>query len=87
MTALLFIPSTAGAACGRRVDLANLASRFAVVDEPAPRRARGRAGRIALLILILVGAIGDLMLVSQHEALASSLAASQPARASEPAAS
>lgn len=71
MTAFLFIPATRDARYTRRVDFANIASLFTETDEPAPtRRSHDTAARVAAMLLILFGAIGDTILVARPDALA-----------------
>jgi hypothetical protein len=80
MTSFLFIPSTtAGLPAARRVDLARLAAQFAEVEEPAPRAASGQLTRLALMLLILFGVIGDTMLVTRPAAVANAIATGHPA--------
>ena len=78
MTAFLFIPTPADARLGRRVDFGNIASLFAEADEPPPRHEKSQAARIGLMILILLGTLGDLMLVARPDALANGLSAARP---------
>jgi hypothetical protein len=78
MTALFFVPPTADARPARRVDLAHLARLFAEPDEaPKPKNDRSQVARIVMMVLILLGAIGDTVLVTKTEAL-SSCAATNP---------
>ena len=77
MTAFLFISSVRHAGLDRRVDLANFASLFGDHDEPplAPPL-RAPVMRVALLALLLVGAMGDVMMVSRVDVLSGLIAAS-----------
>ena len=78
MTALFFVtPGRADSAdigSLRRIDFAHLARMFAE-PEPAvlpPVRERRQAMRLAAAALLLLGALGDTMLVARPAALASS---------------
>ncbi len=73
MTAFLFIPpTTAGAPIGRRVDFGNIGSLFAETEEPAPRP-KNQTAKIGMIILVLLGVVGDALLVTHPDALASDL--------------
>lgn len=80
MTAFLFISPSSDARMGRRVDFANIGSLFADVEQPPRRHEKNQAARIGLMILILLGVIGDTLLVTRPEALAAGFVA-HPARA------
>ena len=71
MTAFLFIPATGGTGLARRVDFANIGSLFTEVEPPKPSRDRHHIARVALMIIILLGAIGDTVLVARPGALTS----------------
>ncbi len=75
MTAFLFISSARHAGLGRRVDLANFASLFGDRDEPSVALPpRPPVMRVALLALLLVGAMGDVLMVSRPDVLGGLLA-------------
>lgn len=80
MTAFLFIPSTTGVGPGRRVNFADIANLFSELEAPPPQRRRLQPARIALMMLVLLGAIGDTLIVARPDALANCLSIGQVAR-------
>ena len=81
MTAFLFIPATRDARLVRRVDFANIANLFAEAEEPPVRKAlfRGQAIRLAAMALILIGIVGDTVLVARPRLFAGAFAATRQA--------
>ena len=81
MTAFLFIPATHDARLPRRVDFANIAALFTEAEEPQARKPilKGQAMRLAAMALILVGIVGDTILVARPKLLASAIAATHQA--------
>ena len=77
--AFLFLPTAAGARTARRVDIANIASLFAEVEEPARRSQSSVFARLLALILILLLAVGDFVLVARPDAPALSPRGAAPA--------
>ena len=102
MTALFFISQTrmprggaspsgvvkgTGRDAGRRVDFASLAQLFAEPEEPPPPRADRRpAVRLALLALILLGAVGDVVFVVKPGALSAAAGIARSVQAAGPSA-
>ena len=83
MSAFLYLPAAAGTTTTRRVDIGNIASLFAEIEETAV--APGRSGlvtRLLAILLILLFAVGDMVLVSHPDAAALSPIAATPAHAS-----
>ena len=81
MTAFLFIPATRNTRLARRVDFTNIAALFAEAEEPPTRKPvfKGQAMRLAAMALILVGIVGDTILVARPKLLASTIAATHQA--------
>ena len=80
MSAFLYIAArNDGVEGARRVDLANIAGLFAEPDQPRKGRRDRRPLRIAIAVLVWLIAIGEMVLVTQPETLASCAAVGQPA--------
>ena len=80
MTAFLFIASTGHAQLAQRVDLANFATLFGDRDEVPPvSRTRRPFARVALAALLVVGAVGDALMVARPDVLGTCLAGSSSA--------
>ncbi len=97
MTALFFISQTStprggasihtGLGAGRRIDFASLAQFFAEPEEPLPPRASRRpVVRLALLALILLGALGDMVFVAKPGALSAAAGIARSVQAAAPSA-
>ena len=81
MSAFLYLPTAAGTKTARRVDVANIASLFAEIEETVVTRDRGGLlARLLALLLILLFAVGDFVLVSHPDAAALSPTAAAPSR-------
>jgi hypothetical protein len=70
----MFIASATEPGRGRRVDFGQIVSLLAESDDPPQPPLRDRAGRLALVILIVLGLIGDTLLIVRPEALMAPLA-------------
>ena len=79
MSAFLFLPA-AGAKTARRVDIANIASLFAEIEEPARTQPQSSLlARVLALLLILLFAVGDFVLIARPDASALSSSTIAPA--------
>ena len=81
MTAFLFIPTPRDARLARRVDFANIASLFTETEETPVRKTvlQGQAIRLAAMALILIGIVGDTILVARPRLIADAFAVSNQA--------